>query len=253
MFDSGVGGLSVLVALRRILPDADLLYVADRARAPYGTRSLTEVKSMALEVATWLVERGASTLVVACNTASAAGLEAIRAQFPGIPVVGMEPALKPAASLTRSGVVAVLATRATFQGRLFATAMERHGNQLEVRARACPEWVVLVEDCVVEGPRAEAAVRRVVDPLLTEGVDTIVLGCTHFSFLLPVIERVAGPDITIIDPASAVAAQAARVSAATGGRGRLTFAASGNGEIFAKLVASLTDMTVQGAPLPFSP
>jgi glutamate racemase len=251
VFDSGSGGLSVLVELRKLLPKMDLLYVADRARAPYGTRTLAEVEAMALDVAEWLVDRGASTLVVACNTASAAALDSIRARLPAIPVVGMEPAVKLAASSTRSGVVAVLATSATFQGKLFATAVDRHATTVEVHTRVCPQWVDLVEAGSVDGPQVEAVVRRVVVPLIEVGADTLVLGCTHFSFLRPVIERVAGPDVEVIDPAPAVAAQTARVAAETNGTGSLAFAVSGNFGDFAARVTALTDLGTPTTVLPF--
>ncbi|MGH3649932.1 MAG: glutamate racemase, partial [Acidimicrobiia bacterium] len=166
MFDSGVGGLSVLRGVRDLMPDADLLYVADRARAPYGTRSLTEVETISKEVADWLIDRGATCLVVACNTASAAALESLRATHPDIPIVGMEPAVKPAASLTRSRKVAVFATAATFQGRLFESVLTRFAEGVEVITRACPEWVQLVEEGIVTGSKAEDPVRRAVAPVI---------------------------------------------------------------------------------------
>lgn len=249
VFDSGVGGLSVLAEIRKSLPRADLTYVGDRARAPYGTRSLAEVESISEEVAGWLVDRGATCLVVACNTASAAALESLRARHPGLPIVGMEPAVKPAALTTRSRKVAVLATATTFQGRLFESVVARFADGVEVVARACSEWVQLVEEGVVDGPKAESSVRAVVEPLTYEGVDVIVLACTHFSFLKPLIETMT--PIDVLDPAPAVAAQTKRVAPNPGGTARLTLAASGDVEAFRQLARSLA--SIDAPVIPFSP
>ncbi len=217
VFDSGVGGLSVLREIRRLMPDADLTYVADRARAPYGMRSLSEVKDLSLSVAHQLLELGATSLVVACNTASAAALESLRSQFPGIPVVGMEPAVKPAAVASASGVIGVFATTATFQGELFEAVVSEHASDIRVVAATCPDWVEMVERGEIAGRDVETTVRKRLEPVLDDGADTLVLGCTHFSFLKPTITKVAGPDIRVIDPAPAVAAQTSRVA-----RGRET-------------------------------
>jgi glutamate racemase len=241
VFDSGVGGLSVLTEIRADLPQADLLYVADRARAPYGPRTLDEVEAIALEVTKWLVDRGSSCVVVACNTASAAALESIRGRFPEIPIVGMEPAVKPAALASKSGRVAVLATAATFQGRLFESVVSRFAAGVEVTTGACPEWVQLVEEGEVEGLRAETLVGEVTRPIEDRGVDVVVLACTHFSFLSPVIESLSS--LTVIDPARAVAAQTRRVAPNQNGRGELVLAASGDAAEFARLTGALASIT----------
>lgn len=251
VFDSGLGGLSVLIELRKALPDADMTYVADRARAPYGSRSLDEVRSMSREVVGWLADRSASTVVLACNTASAAALETLRSEYPGVVFVGMEPAVKPAAESTRSGVIGVLATRATFQGRLFRSVVDRHAGDARVIPRACPQWVELVEQGLVDGPLVEEGVRREVGPLLDAGVDLLVIGCTHFSFLIPVIRRIVGEDIDIIDPAPAVAAQTARVVASPEGAGGLVLAASGDLEEFLSLANSIAGVKSPAPALPF--
>lgn len=237
VFDSGVGGLSVLREIRAVLPDADLTYVADRARSPYGVKTLQEVEEISLEVAGWLVDRGADCLVVACNTASAAALETIRAEHADLPVVGMEPAVKPAALASRTGKVAVFATAATFQGKLFESVVTRFATGVEVITRACPEWVTLVERGTVEGREAEALVVPVVADMADQDADVIVLACTHFSFLKPLIERVGG--IEVVDPAPAVAAQTARVTPSQHGSGSLTLAASGDVDEFARLASAL--------------
>jgi glutamate racemase len=249
VFDSGVGGLSVLRELRALLPGADLLYVADRARAPYGPRSLDEVEAISLQVTGWLIDRGAECVVVACNTASAAGLEAIRHHHPGIPIVGMEPAVKPAALASKSGTVAVLATAATFQGRLFESVVSRFASGVEVITRACPEWVELVEAGDVAGPRAAGLVDEVISPLANRGADVVVLACTHFSFLRPVIEQLSS--LEVIDPAPAVAAQTKRVAPDQSGSGDLVLAASGDPSEFARLAGAIAAMTQP--VIPFAP
>lgn len=239
VFDSGVGGLSVLKEIRRVLPDADLLYVADRKRAPYGTRTLEEVRDFSFEIVDWLLNQGADTIVVACNTASAAALHQLRDAHPQLPIVGMEPAVKPAAALTGTGVVGVFATAATFQGELFDTVVSRWGSGTEVVALACPEWVEEVEAGRLDGDDTEDVVREPVTLALDAGADTLVLGCTHFSFLTPVIARVAGDRVALIDPAPAVAAQTKRVVPSTSGSGRVTLAASGDIDRFAELIEAI--------------
>lgn len=228
VFDSGVGGLSVLTEIRRLLPRVDLLYLADQERTPYGVRSLDEVAAMANDVTGWLLDRGATVVTIACNTASAAALHQLRALHPGVPFVGMEPAVKPAAVRTASGVIGVVATAATFQGELFASVMQRHSQGARIVTQACPTWVELVEAAMIEGPEARAQVERCLAPILDEGADTLVLGCTHFGYLVPLIEQIAGPALTIIDPAPAVARQVARITSAHTGEGRLRLATSGD-------------------------
>jgi glutamate racemase len=250
VFDSGVGGLSVLTEIRRLMPSADLTYVADRAHAPYGTKALSEVRRLSVEVAQLLVELGATTLVVACNTASAAALETVRSQFPEIAVVGMEPAVKPAAISSASGVIGVFATAATFQGELFETVVSKHASGVRVVTASCPDWVEMVEKGETNGKHVEDSIREVVGPVLESGADTLVLGCTHFSFLGPTISKVVGPSIRVLDPAPAVAAQTTHV-ASEQGNGSLEFIASGNIEEFENLVDSLTGLERLHPALPF--
>jgi glutamate racemase len=242
VFDSGVGGLSVLREIRRMVPSADLLYVADRGRAPYGPRPLIQVQGFSHEIARWLIDRGSTTIVVACNTASAAALEELRENFPEVPIVGMEPAVKPAAEATRSGVIAVYATAATFQGRLFESVVSRFTEGVTVLQSARPEWVTLVERGEVDGPEVDARLATDIQPDLDAGVDTLVLGCTHFSFLAPALGRLVGPEIRIIDPAEAVARQTARVAPEIEGSGDLRMAASGDIGTFQRLADLLVGM-----------
>lgn len=250
VFDSGLGGLSVLSRIREILPHANLLYVADRARAPYGSRSLESVKEMSHEIVEWLIARGAGTIVVACNTASAAALDSLRAAFVNIPFVGMEPAVKPAARDTPTGVIGVLATEATFQGRLFRSVVDRHAGGSKVIARACPRWVELVEEGHLSGPVVEEAVRLEIEPLLAAGANPLVLGCTHFTFLAPVISRLAG-GVGIIDPSAAVAAQTSRVAGPIPGTSRTILAASGDIGEFATLAWEVAGIKALDPVLPF--
>ncbi len=216
VFDSGVGGLGVVNHLRRIIPSADVVYVGDRSRAPYGHRSLDEVRTYAEEITGYLIGRGTDTVVIACNTASAAALHRLRAVHSGVAFVGMEPAVKPAAVVSRTGVIGVLATSATFQGELFASVVDRFAGEVEVVCQACEGWVELVETGEISGRRAESLVARHLDPVLEAGADVLVLACTHYPFLEPVIRRVAGARVTIIDPAEAVARQTARLASGTG-------------------------------------
>ena len=211
VFDSGVGGLGVLSHIRRELPRADLVYLADQGRAPYGTRSLEEVAAISEEVTSWLLGEGASTVVVACNTASAAALNRLRGLHPSIPFVGMEPAVKPAALATKSGVIGVLATAATFQGELYSSVVTRHAPDVRVLNAACPAWVRLVEAGRITGREVEEKVAQCLAPLVDGGADVLVLGCTHFPFLRPVIEQLVGANVAVVDPAPAVALQVARV------------------------------------------
>jgi glutamate racemase len=248
VFDSGLGGLSVLTHVRRLLPDADLLYLADRARAPYGRRSLAEVRDIAMDNTVYLTGAGSGMIVLACNTASAAALHHLRGAYPEIAFVGMEPAVKPATAVTRTGVIGVLATEATFQGALFGSLVDRYGGEVTVLPRPCPGWAELVERGETHGARAAGLVERYVRPLILEGADTLVLGCTHYPFLVPLIARAAGPGVEIIDPSPAVAEQVRRVAGRRGderGSGLLRFVSTGNPDGVAGLVRRLAGFEVE--------
>jgi glutamate racemase len=219
VFDSGVGGLGILAEIRHLLPEVDLVYVADHAGAPYGPRSLDQVQRRSEYVTRWLLAQGCSIVTIACNTASAAALHGLRRRHPGVGFVGMEPALKPAAVLTTSGRVGIVATAATFQGELFATAVDRFASGVELITAACPSWVALVEAGTLDGPEVRREVEACLQPLRVAEVDVLVLACTHYPMLAPVIAEVMGPGVRIIDPAPAVARQAARLAAARGAEG----------------------------------
>lgn len=235
--------MSVLTEVRRLLPMADILYVADQARMPYGTRNLEDVRTASLEIADWLVERGSDPVVVACNTASAAALAQIRARHPSVDVVGMEPALKPATRLTDSATIGVFATAATFQSQLFDSVIARFAVGTKVITMACPEWVETVENGHVEGRRVERLVESKVAPVVDGGADVLVLACTHFSFLRPVIERSTG--LQVIDPALPVARRVESLVSGDSNGHTTALVTSGDVKRFRRLVGRLTDLTAE--------
>ncbi len=195
--------------LREALPAEALLYVADSGYLPYGGRSAEFVRERAVAVAESLLERGAKALVIACNTATAAAAETLRARF-DLPIVAMEPGLKPAVRQTRSGVIGVLATEGTLGSDRFRRLVERHAGGVQVVTRPCPGWVEQVERGRLHGLQARKRVARQLEPLLARGADTLVLGCTHFPFLAPLIREIAGPGVTVVDTGLAVARELKR-------------------------------------------
>jgi glutamate racemase len=211
MFDSGVGGLSVWREMVRLAPGVDTVYVADQAHVPYGTRELAEVRRLSEAITRFLLGEGASMVVVACNTASAAALHHLRQAFPAVQFVGMEPAVKPAVAQSRSGVVGVLATPATFQGELFTSLVQRYAGSANVVTQVCPGLVEAVEAGELDSQGTRALVRTCLTPLLEAGADQLVLGCTHYPFLRRTIEEAAGGDVAVIDSSAAVARQAVHV------------------------------------------
>jgi glutamate racemase len=209
VFDSGVGGLSVLRAIRAELPAEHVLYVADSGYAPYGDRPREFIQARSAAILEFLLEREAKAIVVACNTATGVAVDDLRARF-ALPIVAMEPAVKPAVTRTRTGVVGVLATTRTLSSPRFLGLVDRHGAGIEVLIQPCPRLVEQVERGAVSHPATRRLVEEYVTPLLAKGADTLVLGCTHFPFLRPLIEEVAGADISIIDPAVPVARELRR-------------------------------------------
>ena len=215
-FDSGIGGLCILEAFKRECPLESTVYIADSANCPYGNRPAEEIVRLSEANVSELLKRGCKMVVVACNTATAAAIDVLRARHPDIPFIGLEPAVKPAALNSRSGVVGVLATAGTFNGRLYRETTARFAKGVTVVASVADEFVSLVEKGETSGPRAEAAVRAKVEPLLAAGADHIVLGCTHFPHLRPLIEKIAAGRAEVVDPSEAVARQAKRVLARMG-------------------------------------
>lgn len=211
IFDSGVGGLSVLKAVRSQLPTEELLYLADQVHVPYGPRPIGEIRAFSEAIARFLIDRGAKLVVVACNTASAAALHSLRETFPRVPFVGMEPALKPAAEQTATGVVGVLATPATFQGELYNSVVERFSEGVEVLTDTCPGLVEQIEAGDLNGAETRRILEKALQPMAARGIDRVVLGCTHYPFVIPLIEEVAGPAVRVIDPTPAIARQVGRL------------------------------------------
>jgi glutamate racemase len=209
VFDSGVGGLSVLREIRRELPGEDLLYVADSGHAPYGDKSSDMIETRSIAIVEFLLSRHAKAIVVACNTATGAAVEALRARFP-VPIVAMEPAVKPAAASTKSGVIGVLATSGTLSSSNFAKLHERFGAEVDILVQACPGLVEQVEAGDLSGDKTRALIEKYLVPLLAQQADTLVLGCTHYPFLAPLIQEIAGPTVAIIDPAAAIARELRR-------------------------------------------
>lgn len=207
LFDSGVGGLSVLRHIRAALPHEHLLYVADQAHVPYGPRPAEEICAFSEGITRFLLAQGARLIVIPCNTASAAALTYLRQTFPDVPFVGMEPAVKPAAAQTKSGKVGILATVGTFESQRYTELMARFAQGIELHQDPCIGLVGLIEAGLTDTPETEQLLKTAVFPMLQAGVDTLVLGCTHYPFVIPTLERVAGTAVSIIDPAPAIVRQ----------------------------------------------
>jgi len=209
VFDSGMGGLSVLREIRKALPGEDLLYVADSGYAPYGDRPRDFIEKRASAIAGFFLVQGVKAIVAACNTVTGVAVDGLRARCP-VPVVAIEPAIKPAAGMTRSGVIGVLATRQTIASDRVSRLIARHGNGVRILLQACPGLVEQVERAELAGRKTVSLLENYVTPLLGKGADTLVLGCTHYPFLSPMIKAIAGPTVTLIDPAAAVAKELRR-------------------------------------------
>lgn len=208
ILDSGVGGLSVLREIRSLIPGAPIHYLGDSAWCPYGNKAPEIICGRVATLADHLLDKGSAILVIACNSATIHGVGSLRASYP-LPVVGMEPGVKPAAERTRSGIVGVLATEASIAGEKFHHLVSNHADGIRVITRPCPRFVELVEAGILSGPDAEDAVSEALAPLLEAGADTIVLGCTHYPFLRPVIESRLPPGVAVIDTGPAVARRTA--------------------------------------------
>lgn len=245
VFDSGVGGLSVLKAIHQEHPQENILYLADQAHVPYGPRTLEQVQQFSEAITRYFLSQNAKLVVVACNTASAAALHYLRQQFPDTPFVGMEPAVKPAAETTQSGVVGVLATPATFQGELYASVVERFANGVEIMQNTCPGLVEQIELGSLAGEQTRDILTRALAPMLDAGIDTVVLGCTHYPFVIPMIQELVGPQVRVIDPAPAIARQVGRLldqrqlHSPTTGIGETRYYTSGDLVKFSQILSAL--------------
>ena len=205
VFDSGVGGISVLKHIRELMPQENLIYVADSKNAPYGNQTPEFIQARSFQLAEFLLKLGVKALVVACNTATAAAVSGLRERYPDLPIIGMEPAVKPAVSATKTGVVGVLATSGTLKSAQFAALLEHYGQGVQVVTQACIGLVECVEQGELTSTSTLALLTQYVQPLLDAKADTIVLGCTHYPFVRPLIEDLVGKDVVLIDTGAAVA------------------------------------------------
>jgi glutamate racemase len=245
VFDSGVGGLSILTEIRKLLPPEDLIYFADSAHCPYGVKPVDEIRQRTLEVTDFLVSLGAKAVVVACNSACEAGLGRIRDKYPVLPIVGVEPAVKPAHQETRNGKIGVLATSLTLNGERFSNLVAKYAAGVEVFSQPAPGLVELVEAGKLDTAEAETMLHQYLDPLLEKGIDTLVLCCTHYPFLAPIMRKICGAGVVIIDTGLAVARQTRRILeendllSISNYPGRETFYTSGDPEIVKRNVEKL--------------
>ncbi len=247
VFDSGVGGLSVLRHLQAQLPAEQFLYLADQAHIPYGSRPVAELIQFSQEISHYLLQQNSKAIVVACNTASAAALDQLRQQF-ALPFVGMEPAVKPAAKQTKSGKVGILATGRTFASARYALLTAQYAQGVTVWQDACLGLVSEIEAGRLTSSLVQKILQQALTPMLAAGVDTVVLGCTHYPFVLPLVQDIVGTAVSIIDPAPAVARQTAQIlqqhglSAPAQQSGGVRFVTTGKAKPYAKQVQQLLDL-----------
>ena len=231
VFDSGLGGLSVLAAIARACPRADLTYLADTAHVPYGDKEDDFIRGRVLGIGRHLVAQGCDMVVVACNTATAAAVQALRTELHGIAVVGIEPGVKPAAQSSATRRIAVLATESTAGSDRLARLIREHAQGVHVHVEPCPGWATRVETLHLDGAALAAEVRAKVEPLLDDGADRLVLGCTHYSFLTPLLAPIVAGRADLVDVAEAVARQVARLATpGTQGNARLKLLATARPE-----------------------
>ena len=255
IFDSGVGGLSVLRAIRYELPHEGILYLGDQDHIPYGSRDKQQIQEFSIEITRFLLAQGAKLIVVACNTASAAALQDLREKFPHVPFVGMEPAVKPAAETSQTHKVGVLATPTTFAGEMYASVVERFAKHVLIYKSTCPGLVENIEAGHLDTPETRQILEDALQPMLEAGIDTIVMGCTHYPFVIPVIRAITGPEVHTIDPAPAIARQTRRMLAQRDWlnpgepNGAMMFYTSGKPDSLMKLLQQLIGETTDVIPL----
>jgi glutamate racemase len=247
IFDSGVGGLSVWREIAKQLPHEDTIYFGDQIHIPYGPRSMEQIRSFSEAITRFLLDRSCKIIVVACNAASAAALAYLRSTFPEVPFVGMEPAVKPAAETTRTGVVGVMATPATFQGALFASVVERFAGDVKLVKEICPGLVQQIEAGELNTPKTREMLTNFLKPILEAQADTIVLACTHYPFVIDAVRSLA-LGVNVIDPAPAIARQTDRVlkdrnlTADSNRVGTHSYFTSGDVEGFRGILKTLVNM-----------
>jgi glutamate racemase len=256
VFDSGVGGLSVLRHIRHALPNERLIYVADSGHVPYGDKSASYIEQRSLVLTRFLIEQGADAIVIACNTATAAAAATLRAHF-NFPIVAMEPAVKPAVAATKSGVIGVLATVGTLESARFAALLERYAGEVEIVTQGCPGLVEQVEQGDLTSAQTRELITRYTAPLLGRGADTLILGCTHYPFLAPLIAEVIGPDIVLVDTGAAVARHLHRriqielPARAPGTTADAQFCTSGDAVQASRIISMLWGESVIARQLPY--
>lgn len=231
IFDSGLGGLSVLAAVARALPTSDLTYFADTAHVPYGSKTDDFIRGRVLAIGGYLAALPCDVIVVACNTATAAAVEALREQHPDVPIVGVEPGIKPAAVASKSRRIAVLATESTARSERLARLIRDHANSVQVHIEPCAGWATRIETLHLDDPQFATEVTAKILPLLASGIDQLVLGCTHYSFLAPMLKPLLDPRAELIDVADAVARRVSHLAAGKHtGSARLQLLASAHAE-----------------------
>jgi glutamate racemase len=256
VFDSGVGGLSVLQHIRQALPDERLIYVADSGHVPYGDKSPAYIEARSLAITRFLISQGAEAIVIACNTATAAAAHSLRVKFNKIPILAMEPAVKPAIAVTQSRVVGVLATVGTLESARFAALLEKYGGwRVKIVTQGCPGLVEQVERGELHSARTRELIERYTAPLLQKGADTLILGCTHYAFLAPLIREVVGGNITLIETGAAVARHLlhrvnTELPPRKAGKGSEEFFTSGDAEEASRIMSMLWGNEVVAQPLP---
>ncbi len=254
VFDSGVGGLSVLRHIREILPNERLIYVADSGHVPYGDKSREYIEARAIVLTRFLQQQGADAIVIACNTASAAAAATLRSQF-NIPVIAMEPAVKPALAASRNGIVGVLATTGTLASARFAALLERYAGEGEIITQSCPGLVEQVEKGELNNPKTRALIEQYTAPLLARGADTLILGCTHYPFLSALITDVVGSNIALVDTGAAVARQLQRrlqseLTSRISGVASAQFFTSGDTDHASNIMSVLWGRSVEAKQIP---
>jgi len=247
IYDSGVGGISVLWAIREQMPNESVVYFGDQGHIPYGPRPMEQIRRFSEAITNFLLQQKAKIIVVACNTASVAALKYLREKFQTVQFVGMEPAVKPAAEQTQTGKVGVLATPATFQGALYASVVERFANGVELFQNTCNGLVQQIEQGNLEGKETRNILEAALLPMLEKNIDTVVLGCTHYPFVIPLIQEIVGNKVRVIDPAPAVAKQVGRLLEVnrtrneSKSRGKIKFYTSGDPDALKSMLPILLE------------
>lgn len=245
VFDSGIGGLSVWNELVREMPVESIIYVADSANAPYGTKSRSFITDRSRVIARFLIDQGCKVIVVACNTATGAAISTLRHEF-NLPFIGVEPAVKPAARLSKTGHIGVLATAQTFKGEHFKRSLGLYAQTVELHERAGTGLVELIEKGQIDFPETRELLAKYLLPMVNQGIDQLVLGCTHYPFLIPVIKKILPAGIRIIDPSPAVARQTRKVLEENNGLNTMSpvagyrFFCTGDTEQFSRVLTQLT-------------